>query len=218
MDTDTGLEFRFCTKLDQTILLGRKASNVPALLEGIKAVPGSSIYYHTHKFLQQHHYLSPEPPNDFAYWITNVLNEPALGEQLSSIDIIQFHTIADLRQTIAGMIEMFLKTSSRIVESPAGEQFYFMASQTFIFQTRHLARTVPEFVECLKSVTIQSLYFHMFDARLRLEHEENDFSVWFRKLGHGKLADAVKNLDPYTQTLDGLRKNIIQLANRYAED
>src|ERR1043166_2145580 len=108
MGTESGQEFRFYTKLDQTILLGRKASNVPGLLEGIKTIPESSIYFHTHRFLQQHHYLSPEPPNDFAYWVISVLSEDALGERLSSIDIIQFQHIADLRQTIVNVIEEYL--------------------------------------------------------------------------------------------------------------
>src|SRR5574341_1684932 len=75
-------EFRFNTKFDQTILLGKKARNVAELIDGIWSVPDASIYFHTHKFLQQHHYLSPEPPNDFAYWVTNVLNEETLGEHL----------------------------------------------------------------------------------------------------------------------------------------
>ena len=38
----------------------------------------------------QHQYLSPEPPNDFAYWVSNVLQEDRLGEQLAAIDLIQF--------------------------------------------------------------------------------------------------------------------------------
>src|ERR1051325_3139908 len=80
--------FVFSTKFDQTILLGRKAASAEELLEGIREVPGSSIYFHTHKFLQQHHYLSPDPPNDFAYGISNVLNEQALGKILSSVDIV----------------------------------------------------------------------------------------------------------------------------------
>ena len=79
--------FRFCTKLDQTLLLGRRAKNIGELLEGIKAVPQSSIYYNTHRFLQAHHYLTPEPSNDFAYWITDVVNERILGEKLSSLDM-----------------------------------------------------------------------------------------------------------------------------------
>lgn len=211
-------EFRFKTKLDLTILLGKKATNVPSLLEGIRAIPDASIYYHTHKFLQQHHYLSPEPPNDFAYWVTNVLNEASLGERLSSIDIIQFHTIGELRNRFIGIIDDYRRESARVVESPSGEEFYFMASQTFVLETPYTARTLEEFVRSLKEVTIQSLYFHMFDSRLRLEHEENDFSVWFRKMGEVRLAEAVRRLDPYTQTLEGLRKRIIQLTEQYGKD
>jgi len=81
-------------KLDQTLLLGRTAHTIPELLEGITEIPESSIYYHTHKFLHQHHYLSPEPPNDFAYWVTEVLNIPDLGEKISSVDIVQYHRLA----------------------------------------------------------------------------------------------------------------------------
>src|SRR5213593_1929392 len=110
MSTDQR-EFHFKTKFDQTILLGLKAGNARQLLEGIKTVRGSSIYFHTHKFLQQHHYLSPEPPNDFAYWVTNVLNEQALGELLSSVDIIQFNRISELRQRVTEILEEFIKGS-----------------------------------------------------------------------------------------------------------
>ena len=82
--------FTFHTKLDQTLILGLKARTVEELLDGITRVPDSSIYHHTHRFLQQHHYLSPEPPNDFAYWVSEVLVDSVLGEQLSSVDTVQF--------------------------------------------------------------------------------------------------------------------------------
>ena len=87
-------EFRFYTKFDQTILLGKKARNIPLLLDGVRSVPDASIYYHTHRFLQRHHYLSPEPPNDFAYWTAEVLGNDALSEQFSSIDIVQLNAIS----------------------------------------------------------------------------------------------------------------------------
>jgi hypothetical protein len=73
------VEFRFNTKVDQTILLGKKARNIQELYSGIRTTPDASIYFHTHKFLQQHHYLSPEPPNDFAYWAAN---EPSYAREL----------------------------------------------------------------------------------------------------------------------------------------
>src|SRR5512146_1736852 len=107
-------EFYFHTKLDQTILLGRKAKNIEELLSGIKAVPESSIYYHTHRYLQQHHYLSPEPPNDFAYWIREVLNDIRLAEELSSVDVVQFSTLAELRESFIATIQTHLESAVKV--------------------------------------------------------------------------------------------------------
>ncbi len=208
--------FQFKTKLDLTVLLGRKACNARDLLDGIREVPNASIYFHTHKFLQQHHYLSPEPPNDFAYWVTNVLNETILGEKLSSVDIIQFRRVGDLRNTFITRLDDYLRSTKRVVDAPEGEEFYFMSSQTFVLNTAHVAHSLAEFIPILGQVSIQSIYYHMFDAHLRLEHEENDYSMWFRQMGKEQLADAVRNIDPYTQTLEGLRRRIIYLVNKYA--
>lgn len=208
-------EFHFFSKLDQTILLGRKARNVRELLEGIRDVPGASIYHHTHRYLQQHHYLSPEPPNDFAYWVNEVLNDAMLGEKLSSVDIIQFRTIADLRTTLADVIANHIEVTDRIADCPPGEEFHFMSCQTVVFRTKYVAPGLQEFKAALQDVSINSIYYHMFDARLRLEKDENDFSRWFSDLGLTKLAEEVSRLDPYTQTLEGLRKRIIALVNKY---
>ncbi|MBI2231457.1 MAG: hypothetical protein HYU46_20455, partial [Deltaproteobacteria bacterium] len=82
--------FHFFTKLDQTLLLGLRATTIQELLIGIRSVPDASIYFHTHRFLHQHHFLSPEPPNDFAYWVTNVLGDDALAERLWSVDPVRF--------------------------------------------------------------------------------------------------------------------------------
>ena len=213
--TQSPVGFRFNTKVDQTILLGRKAKNIVELLDGIRAVPDASIYFHTHKFLQQHHYLSPEPPNDFGYWVTNILNESRLGERLSSVDIIQFAKIAHLRKRFSEIIADYLQDTYRSVDAPAGHEFYFMSAQTFVLATPYVAHDLAEFNEILMKVSIHSLYYHVFDAALRLEQGENDFSAWFRKLGEPDLADAVRRLDPYTYTLEGLRQKLIHLVGRY---
>src|SRR5665647_2762257 len=82
--------FNFHTQYHLVELLGSKARNPVELLEGIKTVPESCIYFHTHRFLQQHHYLSPEPPNDFAYWISGSLGLNDIGERLASIDTVRY--------------------------------------------------------------------------------------------------------------------------------
>src|SRR5512143_436245 len=195
--------FRFHTKLDQTILLGLRAKNAIELLAGIRHVPPSSIYHHTHRFLQQHHYLSPEPPNDFAYWVTSMLNDDALGELLASVDVIQFQTIAELREAFIGILEEHLRTAERARDSFPGEEFQFMATRTFVMTLPVTAQTLGEFREKLRTVSVKSLYYHMFDARLRLARGENDFSRWFRDLGYPGLPAAVSRLAPYNTPLDG---------------
>ncbi|MBX2992660.1 MAG: hypothetical protein KF749_16015 [Bacteroidetes bacterium] len=208
-------EFQFHTKLDQTLLLGIKARNVQGLLEGIRNVPNSSIYYHTHRFLQQHHYLSPEPPNDFAYWTSEVIGDAVLGEQLSSVDIVQFHTIEELRERFVSILESHLDSMERLTFSPPGEEFHFMASRLFVFPTDRTAANLSEFIDALGQISINSIYYHVFDAKLRLARGDNDFSRWFFDLGMEELADEMRSLDPYAHTLEGLRKRIIILAREY---
>jgi hypothetical protein len=210
--------FQFMTKLDLALLLGRKARNAHELYLGLRDVPAMSVYYHTHRFLQQHHYLSPEPPNDFAYWVTNVLNDDVLGERLASIDIMQFVSIEEIRQRFLSLLEEYLETTDRKIDCPRGEEFHFMACQTFVLPTPYTVSTVAEFREVLDKVSFGTIYYHMFDARMRPELGNNDFSIWMRDNGYPDLAKAVQELDPYSYTLDGLRKAVIRLTRKYAGD
>jgi len=209
--------FRFYTRVTQVELLGRKARNVKDLLEGIRSVPSSSIYHHTHRFLQQHRYFSPEHPNDFSYWITTALGLRKLGENIASVNIIQFNNIEELRKRFIEILEDF----TRIVPKPRncipGEEFHFMSSRIFVLPTTFKARTIEEFLECLKKITLHSVYFHVFESRLRIKKQDNDFSRWLKDLGCVELANKILRLDPYTYTIEGLRKKVIKIIENYIE-
>jgi hypothetical protein len=211
-------QFSFKTKFDQTILLGRSARNVLELLGHIRDVPRSSIYYHTHRFLQQHHYLAPEPPNDFAYWVSSVLGEDALGARISGIDIIRSQSIEEFRGGIVALVEEYLAASPRRVDVRTDEEFYFMTAKTFVLPTPYLAHTLADFKSAVSLISIQSLYYHIFDAHLRHEEGENDFSAFCRQLGGEALADDIPRLDPYSQTLEGLRQTILALLENHGKD
>lgn len=208
--------FYFKSRLNQVELLGIKARNILELREGIHAVPGSSIYHHTHRFLQQHHYLFPEPPNDFAFWIENALALDDLAERFASIDTIAFHRIEELRARFLRILDEWgdrRKMRSKICNE--GEEFHFMSSRTFVLPTSMQAKNLQEFIDCLKIISFDSLYYHIFEARLRLEKDENDFSLWFSSSGFKELSEKIKRLDPYTITMEGLRKKIIHLVMKY---
>lgn len=206
--------FRFYTRLHLTELTGLKASNLEELLTLLNEVPGSSIYHHTHRFLQQHQYLSPEPPNDFAYWVTSILGEEELGERLASIDTVQFTTIRALREKIIQTIEDYLKVHPRakLKFARKDEEFYFIKSVSFVLPTKYTATDLREFVEVLKKITIDSIYFHIFESRLRLGKKTNDFSNWLESsLDDKELANKIARLDPYTYTMEDLRETIIKI-------
>ena len=209
--------FHFYTRLNLIEFTGKKATNLLELVEIMKEVPGSVIYHHTHHYLQQHLYLSPEPPNDFAYWTTYILREEELGEGIASIDLCEFSTIRSLREKIIQTIEEYLaKNPGTLRTAPPGGEFHFFKTITFILPTPYFASDLLEFLEVLRKITIHSIYFHMFEARLRLEKGENDFSRWIEDmLGEQELAREIAKLDPYTFTMEGLRAELCTLIKNH---
>lgn len=211
--------FQFITQVNLVKLTGRQARNLPELLSYLKESSHSTIYYHTHHFLKQHQFLSPEPPNDFAYWVANVLQEDRLGEQLAAIDTIRFGSIHELGQKIIDLIERYIKSRESHRNAPEGEEFHFRESIGFVLPTPYHATDLESFASCVKKVSVHSLYHHIFEARLRLEKGQNDFSNWLtNELSEKQLAKLIAKLDPYTHTFEGLREKILELVdNRMRE-
>ena len=207
--------FRFMTHMGLTQPTGVKVRDLHELLNQLNAVPDSVIYFHTHHFLKQHQYLSPEPPNDFAYWVTNVLREEGLGERLAAIDTVRFSSIRALREKLIEVIRAYLARVPAVRAVSDGDELYLMKSISFIFPTPYEAGDLSEFLLGVRKVSILSLYHHIFEARLRLQKGVNDFSAWLEgELGEKDLAQAITNLDPYTQTLEALRNRVADLIKR----
>jgi hypothetical protein len=207
--------FAFASRLNLTLLTGIKARDIAQLLENIRVVPKAVVYFHTHHFLVQHQFLSPEPPNDFAFWVSNILLEERLGEELAAIDILRFSKIHDLRDEICRVIEKYMEHNPEVRAAPSGMEFHFRRSVSFVLKTGPAVRNLVEFRDALMTVSPNSISFHMFDARLRLERGDNDFSNWIEKsLDRKKLADELRRLDPYTHTEEGLRQAMIALVDK----
>lgn len=208
--------FYFFTRQNLIYLTGRKAKNLKELFICIKETPSSSIYYHTHHYLQQYEFLSPEPPNDFAYWIKNVYQDNTLAELVASMDLRTFKRLRDIRSRLIEIIEEVIDSEGFTDRNvPKGMEFHFMKAQTFIFPTKILAKNLVEFKESLYKVSLSSIYFHMFESRLRLESDLCDFSIWLKdSLGEAKLAKEFNSLDPYTHTLERLRSKLIMLIDK----
>lgn len=209
--------FVFFTSMVLQEATGLRAATLPQLLHLLQNVPDACVYHHTHDFLLAHHYLTPEPSNDFAYWVTEVLGEEALGERLASIDTVRYTSLRALRQALVEVMAAYLAQHpfSRLRFASEGEEFFFIKSLQIVLRTPYSAATIPEFAEAIAGISVHSLYFHMFDARLRLGRPTNDFSLWFDQQGLGPLAEAIARLDPYAQTLESLRGELLRLIRRH---
>ncbi|HEX7320997.1 MAG TPA: DUF5752 family protein [bacterium] len=209
--------FIFYTRFNLVRLLGIKVCSPAELLVGIKSVPLSSIYYHTHRFLQQHNCLSPEPPNDFAYWLTNTVNMKELGEAFASIDTVSYDTLEGIRSVFVNTLENYLSKGRQSPLCAPGEEFHFMSCTTFVISTGSEAAGLAELADNIKKISVDSLYYHMFEARLRLGKGGNDFARWCDSINEKTLAAQLRKLDPYTCTLETLRARILYLISEYAE-
>jgi hypothetical protein len=204
--------FNFYTEHRLIGLTGVTARNLPELLKGLETVPGASIFYHTHQAYLAHHFERLLFYNDFALWVSEALHQDALAERLVAIDLLSFTTIRGLREAIIALVAEHMSRGEWLPgDCPPGDEFHFCRSKSFPVPTNIVARDIPEFFEKLNQVTTVSLFYHFFEARLRLGRATNDFSRWIADQGEPELARAIDQLDPYIRTLEELRGDIVNL-------
>jgi hypothetical protein len=209
--------FEFRTELRLVALTGVRARSLAELRIALTTVPGSSVFYHTHHQYLAHHFQKPVYYNDFALWAADAHRDDILAEQLAALDLLEFTTVRELREAIIAALDSHLASMASPRRECAPEQtFHFCRSRSFIVRTDLLAHDVPEFFAQLARISNASLYFHYFEARLRLGRRTNDFSAWLASMGRADLAAAIDALNPYTRTLDELKQDIIEIGQRAA--
>ena len=206
--------FAFHTELHLVALTGVRALGVSGLRAALQTLPGSSIFYHTHQQYLTHNFEQPIYYNEFALWAHETLREEALAEKLAAIDLLAFTSIRELRAALIATIDDHIPNIWRPgFECRPDDAFHFCKSKSFILPTGIMARDLPDFFATLPQVSNASLYFHFFEARLRLRRRTNAFSRWIKDCGRPDLAEAVEKLDPYIRTLDELREAIIAVGD-----
>lgn len=209
------MSFQFYTGLRLVELTGRKARTLPQLIEHLRQVSGSCVFYHTHQRYLTHHFREPGYYNDFTEWCARSLQEPAVAEKLAAVDLLDFTSLDDLRAALIAAVESAPQLrSAQPRVCPPGDEFHFCKVKSFIIPTGMKADNLEEFTVHLARCTNSSILFHLFEARLRLERRTNDFSLWLRDHGEPELAEEIDRLDPYVMSLDELRDEIRALCRR----
>jgi hypothetical protein len=189
-----------------------ECSNLLELQKDIENCSDGSVFFHTFQSLGRYHFLTEGFSNDFAQWVLSSCNRPVLAEQLASVDIRDYVSLADLRAELRAILNGYCAANPREAAQTAFEPFFFCETVEEEIPLQLEAWTLEEFLACMDHLPHASMQFHFITSRLRLHLRTNDFSYWLAKeLGRKELARLVDQIDIYTNTLDGARARIIQL-------
>jgi hypothetical protein len=204
--------FKFVTASYLVRIGNERAGTLLDLQAGVEKCSDGSIFYHTYQSLGRHHFLTEGFSNDFAEWVFSACNRPGLAEQLASIDIRDYVSLAALRADLLRLIGDYCKAEPREAQQAAFEPFFFAETIEEEIPLADEALTLDEFRDALRTLPHASLQFHFITSRLRLQLRTNDFSYWLLKeLDLKDLARKVNQIDIYTNTLDSARSQIISL-------
>jgi hypothetical protein len=198
---------------EHLLRIGRqKASNLAELLQGIQTCPDDSIFQHTFRTLQEHHFIRQGFSNDFGHWSVSACNEPALAEQLASVDVREFTAISGLRGRMIEILDHYLQSHPQACSRSAYEPFYFCAADIVVLPTPFAPDSLKGFLDGINQVSIHSVHHHFIEARLRLHRMSNDFSRWLEEeAGLEQAAEAIERIDIYTNTMEGVRMQIARI-------
>ena len=196
--------------------IGRTAQNLRELLEGLREVDERVLHYHLWQSRMAISQPTVEYPNDFALWADTALQDSRLAEKLSALDPFGYENTEQLRDALIDLLEEYLWDLPYVPWVRPEFQFHFTEASTVVLHSRVSSPTLPEFCSTLEKVGLDSIYFHMIDARWRLRAlKTNDFSSWIRgSYGLPDLASAIHGIDVSLYTLDEARRAVIELCRQ----
>ncbi|MDA2916987.1 DUF5752 family protein [Nitrospinae bacterium AH_259_B05_G02_I21] len=203
--------FAFVGCVEIKEMLGRRVRDEQELLDNIEEVPPESIYFHTQSYFLRHRYIKGPYPNDFATWTAQEVGDNVLGERLGILNPFAFESVEALRSEIISIIDDHLKALKVVPRVVHGEPFEFMSSRIIEIPTGIEVETFEDFASALKDVDVSVIYFHVFEAELRMGKGHSDFAIWLEtSVGQGALAERLDAIDPYLLSLEELRAQILE--------
>ena len=195
-----------------TISTGVSAQNLREFCQLLQKVPEESIYSHFYEGLLRFSFDDPEFRNDFAQWAKRALHDSVLAERLGIIDPHDYPTLEHLRDALVEIVEDRLYEIRYIPWARAGEEFYFLTSQTIVFDTGMQARTPRQLAQLIPKLSTSTIYYHFIEARRRLENKMDDFSFWIRSFGeeYQPLVESLSQVEYYFCSLSELKERLIK--------
>ncbi|MFH0810377.1 MAG: DUF5752 family protein [Pseudomonadota bacterium] len=205
--------FQFYDCIPTVMPTGKWASNLREFLYLVREVEPSVIFHHVYQARLKQHFDLWEYPNDFAGWAADCLEDMVLAEKLASFNPYNYASVDEVRETVIETVEEHLWDKPTVPWVRPGFEFFFNDSKTVVIPTEVECTDLPGFLKALRQVPNGCIYFHFYEARLRLgNRDRDDFSYWIEhNLRFPNLVRRIHNMDFYFLSLGEMKKRLIRL-------
>jgi hypothetical protein len=143
----------------------------------------------------------------------------ALAEKLSSFDPLEYENLGQVRQAMVDILEEYLWDLPFVPWARSGFEFHFCEASTVVIRSVISANSLQEFCHSLNKVGLDSIYYHFFEARWRLETPIDDFSFWIEtNFDLPDLVAGIRGMDIYFYTLGEIRNRLLNLIHQHLGD
>lgn len=206
--------FRFRDAVRLNCPTGVSAATLREFRDVVERVEAGVLHHHLREVPLRFTFTFWDYPNDFAIWAASALENRALAERLSVLDAFHERDIEVLRERVLDAVEVALGEEGSTLPVPPGQEFHFSSSVAVELDLGVEANTVAELIARLKEVPATSLYYHLFEGRLRSPEGWNDVSLWLLESGFPSAAHRLRDLDIYMASLESCRRVVIELLER----
>lgn len=208
--------FQFVTASYLIRVCQERARSLGDLARGLRTCSDGSIFYHTFQSLELHHYTAFS--SDFAQWVMAACNEASLAERMAAVGWTECVSLEAVREALASAVEAHIREHPSAAERPGFETFHFCETVEVTVPQGDSANNLGELIDGIRRSSLQTLHHHFINSRLRLHLVTNDFSYWIHhSLGLPDLAQALNRVDVYTNTLEGLRRDLVETLQKWVE-
>jgi hypothetical protein len=165
------------------------AESAAALREVIAVAPPAALHHHVIRIGARFPRSREVPPNDFARWIGEQLQDPGAAERLAYAGFGVFDTFEELRgRLLAALGNSPSKREVRDEEA----RFRLVAARMVPVPLDVEASTVEELLDLWPTLGHESSWYHVVDAPLLGHTEEQGLIAWLDRTGGSRWASSAR--------------------------
>ena len=198
--------FRFYSAAPLESPTGLPATTLAALREGIAAAPAASLFHHVTRIPARFPHARDIPENDFARWVGDALQLPAVAERLAFAGSGGPASMEELRVGLLSVLDS-ASERDRTREAAEGAAFHFIASRSVEFPLDLEAADPEALVELWPRIDLGAAFYHLAEAPL-LGPGDRSVVAWLREREAPGLADIAEGLVRAAPPLAKLHRDI----------